>query len=482
VWRAGTAGERRGYDPAMPTAVETTVTELPESRVRVDVQVPPDELQRSLERAARQVGSSMRIPGFRKGKVPPQVVIRRMGRAALLDEAVRDGIGRWYVDALGVAKIAPIGEPRVDLGDLPDEGEPLLFHFEIGVRPEAKLGDYEGIEVGRREPSVDEAAVEAQLESLRDRAARLETAERPARTGDFVVMDYVGRIGDEQFAGGTGRDQMVELGAGRLVPGFEEQLEGAVAGDERVVAVTFPADYPSEELAGQDATFGVTVKEIKEKVLPELDDEFALDQAGFDSLDELREDIRAKLRETDERAVDAAFREAVVDAVVREAQIDVPEALVDARAAELWDRMLHSLAHQGIDKDAYLRIAGKDEEELLAEAKPDAEQALRREAVIAAVVREQSLQPSDGDVLDFLGPMAAREDTSPEKLRDQLEKAGRLDSVRDDIAQRQAVDWLVEHATPISVDQAQARDKLWTPEKDEAAAAQGSGGLWTPDS
>jgi trigger factor len=145
--------------------------------------------------------------------------------------------------------------------------------------------------------------------------------------------------------------------------------------------------------------------------------------------------------------------------------------------------MMHSLGHQGIDKDAYLRIAGKDEEELLAEAKPDAEQALRREAVIAAVVREQGLEPSDGDVLDFLAPMATRENTTPEKLRDQLEKAGRLDSVREDIAQRQAVDWLVEHATPISVDQAQARDKLWTPEKgDEAAAAQGAGDLWTPDS
>ena len=462
----------------MASAVKTKVTELPESRVRVDAEVPAEEVERSLQRTARQLGANLRIPGFRKGKVPPPVVIRRIGRETVLDETVRDAIGRWYVDAISAADIAPVGDPKLDLGDLPAEGQPLTFTIEIGVRPEAALGTYEGVEVGRREPTVDEAQVDAEVEQLRERAARLETADRAAQRGDFVVMDYEGRIGDEPFEGGAGRDQMVELGSGRLIPGFEDQLQGAAAGEEREVKVTFPADYQAEQLAGQEATFSVSVKEVREKVLPELGDDFALEQAGFDSLEELREDIRTKLREADERRVEQDFREAVVDAVVREADVEVPDALVEARARELWDRMLHTLSHQGIGKDAYLRIAGKSEEELLEEAKPDAEQALRREAVIAAIIEKEGIAPSDGDVLDALQSSAARESTTPEKLRDRLEQAGRLDELKADLAQRMAVDWLVERAKPISVEQAQARDKLWTPEK--SAGEPAGGRLWTP--
>ena len=462
----------------MAAGVKTTVTELPESRVRVEAEVTPEEVQRAVEQTARQLGTSMRIPGFRKGKVPPPVIIRRIGRDAVLDEAVRDAIGGWYVDAIGDANIAPVGDPKLDLGDLPAEGQPLTFTIEIGVRPEATLGTYEGVEVGRREPAVDDAAVDAELEQLRERAARLETAERPAARGDFVVIDYEGRLGDEPFEGGAGRDQMIELGSGRLIPGFEEQLQGMSAGEQREINVTFPADYQAEHLAGQEATFSLTVKDVREKVLPELDDEFALEQAGFDSLDELRADIRTKLAEADERRVEQDFREAVVDAVVKESKVEVPDALVDARARELWERMLHTLSHQGISKDAYLRIAGKEEDDLLEEAKPDAEQALRREAVIAAVIDKEGIEPSDGDVLDALQASAARESMSPEKLRDRLEQAGRLDDLKADLAQRMAVDWLVERAKPISVEQARARDKLWTPEKsaDEPAGGQ----LWTP--
>jgi trigger factor len=262
------------------------------------------------------------------------------------------------------------------------------------------------------------------------------------------------------------------------VPGFEEQLKGARAGEERTLTITFPDDYGAEELAGNEAQFAVTVKEVKRKDLPELDDEFASDAAGFDTLAELREDIAAKLREADENRVEAEFREAVLDAVVRESTVEVPEALVDARSAELWDRMLHSLGHQGISKEAYLRIAGQSEEELLAQARPDAEQALRREAVIAAVVEAEGIEPSEGDLLDALQATAAREGTTPEKLRARLEKAGRLDDLREDLAQRAAVDLLASEATGISVEQAKARDKLWTPDKEASEGAPSR--LWTP--
>jgi trigger factor len=445
--------------------VTTTVEELPESRVRVKAEVAPAEVERRVQDTARRLGRDLKMPGFRKGKVPPPIVIQRVGRQYVLDETVRGALGRWYVEALDAAGIHPVGEPEVDLGDLPDPGNPLTFTIEIGVRPTAQLGDYKGVEAPKREAAADEEAVQAELDALRERAARLETVEEPAGEGDFVVMDYVGSIDDEVFEGGEGRDQLLELGSGRLIPGFEEQLTGASAGDERTVEVTFPDDYGAEHLAGKDAKFAVTVKEIKRKDLPELDDEFASDNAGFDTLDELKEDIAAKLREADEQRADAEYREAVLDAVVAGATVDVPGALVDARSRELWERMLHSMSHQGISKEAYLQISGKTEDEILDEAKPDAEQALRREAVIASVIEAEGIEPSDGDVLDALQASAARENTTPEKLRDRLESAGRLDELREDLAQRAAIDLLTEHANPIAPERAAARDKLWTPDK-----------------
>jgi trigger factor len=464
----------------MSAAVKTSVTELPESRVRVQAEVPAEEVERRIQATARQLGRDLRMPGFRKGKVPPPVVIQRVGRETVLDETVRGALGRWYLDAIDAAGIHPVGDPDLDLGDLPGEGQPLTFTIEIGVRPVAKLGEYKGVEVGKREAAADDEAIDAEIEALRERNARLGTVEDAAGKGDFLVMDYVGSIDGEQFAGGEGRDQLVELGSGRLVPGFEDQLLGAKAGEERTVTVNFPDDYGATELAGKEAQFEVKVTEVKRKDLPVLDDDFASDAAGFDSLAELREDIAAKLREADEARVEAEVREALLDAVVADSQVEVPEALIDARARELWERMLHSLGHQGITKEAYLRIAGRSEDDILDEAKPDAEQALRREAVIAAVIEAEGIDPSDGDVLDALQSSAARESTTPEKLRARLEKAGRLDDLRDDLAQRAAIDLLAEHATPISVEQAKARDKLWTPGKEPVEG--GSSRLWTPGS
>jgi trigger factor len=445
--------------------MKTTVTDLPESRVRVEAEVSPEEVERSVHDAARAVGKDLKMPGFRKGKIPPPVVIQRVGRETLLDEAIRSSLGRWYVEALDVAGIHPVGDPELDLSGPPGEGEPLRFHFEIGVRPTAKLGKYKGLEVGRPEPEPDPAAVDAELEALRERSARLEAVEEPAAEGDYVVMDYLGRIDGEPFDGGEGRDQMVELGTGRLIPGFEEQLAGASAGDERTVTVRFPDDYGAEGLAGADAEFAVTVKEVKRKRLPELDDEFAVEAAGFDTLDELREDVTGKLREAEERRAEGEYREAVLDAVVDKAKVEVPPALIEARAQELWERMAHSLSHQGIAKEAYLQISGRTEEEIVAEAHPDAERALKREAVLTAVIAAEGIEPADGDVLDALQASAAREGTTPEKLRARLEKSGRLDDLREDLAQRAALDFLVEHAKPIEASRAAAREKIWTPDK-----------------
>jgi trigger factor len=449
--------------------------------VRVDAEVAPTEVEKRLAHAAKQLSHQIRVPGFRAGKAPAPVVVKRLGREAVLDEAVRDSIGLWYNAAIDAARIVPVGEPELDISKLPAEGEPLRFSIEIGVRPKATLGDYKGVEVGRREPEVSDEAVGEEVDALRERTARLETVERPAASGDFIVMDYRGTIDGEPFAGGEARDQMIELGSGRLVPGFEEQLTGAAAGDERTVTITFPDDYGADDLAGKQAEFAVTVNEVKEKRLPELDDDFAVD-AGFDTVDELRADIRERLGKAEEQRIDNEFREAVLDSAVASATVELPESLVEARAREQWDSMLHQLSHQGIDRDAYLRITGRDEADIVEEAKPDAELELKREAVLAAVVEAEGIAPSDDEVLEALEHSAEHEKTTPKKLMQRLQSSGRLDALKADLAQRRALEVLVQNAKAIPVEQARAREKLWTPGKDEPAEAPAGGGLWTPGS
>jgi trigger factor len=461
------------------SAMKTNVTELPESRVRVEAEVSGEEVERRVQQAAKKLGQQLRIPGFRKGKVPPTVVIRRLGREAVLDEALRTSLGGWYVEAIDGAGIAPIGDPDLNVGDLPAQGEPLAFSIEVGVRPEAKLGTYKGLEVGRREPHVDDAAIEAEIEGLRDRVATLETVERAAEKGDHVVVDYLGKVDGEPFAGGEGRDQLVELGSERLIPGFEEQLVGASAGDERTVEVTFPEGYPGD-LGGQAATFDVTVSEVKAKRLPELDDDFAVEAGGFDSLTELREDIATRLRNADEQAIEREFEEAVLQTATDEAEIELPDQLIHARAHEVLEQTMSALARQGISKDAYLRLAGKDEESLAHDAEPDAAAALRREAVLAAIVAAEQIEPTDDELVEALRPVAERDGSDPVQLVEQLRKAGRLDSLREDVASRQAVELLVREANPITVDQAQAREKLWTPGKEDSEARPDQ--IWTPGS
>jgi trigger factor len=462
---------------AAPT-VSTSVTELPESRVRVHAEVPAEEVEKRIAQAARALGRNMRVPGFRAGKAPAPVVIKRVGREAVLDEAVRDSIAAWYTAAIDDAAIVPVGEPELDMGALPGHGQPLTFSIEIGVRPEAQLGQYKELEVGRREPAAPDEQVESEVEALRERAGRLETVSRRAATSDYVVMDYRGTLDGEPFSGGEGRDQMVELGSGRLVPGFEEQLVGATAGEERTVRVTFPDDYGAAELAGREAEFAVTVKEVKAKELPPVDDELAT-EAGFDTLDELREDIRERLSEADERRVEAEFREAALDSAVANAKVDVPDALVEARARELLDQMLHSLAHQGISKEMYLQISGRSEEDIVGDGKPDAERQLRREAVLAAVVAAESIEPTDEEVLEALEQAAPSERTSAKKLLERMKSAGRLDAFKAELSQRKALDLLADSAKPITVAQAQARDKLWTP---GAESGERPSQLWTPGS
>jgi trigger factor len=438
-------------------SISTTVTELPESRVRVVAEVAPDELQRAVERAARQLGRNLRVAGFRKGKVPPPVVISRLGREKVVDKAVQDGLKRWWRTALDEAEVAFVGQPKLDVTNAPADGAPLEFSIEIGVRPPARLGPYKGLEVGRREPEVELDAVEAELQTLRERLARPEAVERPARTGDLLIIDFEGLIDGEPFDGGQGRDQMVELGSGMLIAGFEQQLEGARSGETRTVVIEFPdvdspKDHRAEDVAGSRASFEVKVKEVLEKRLPELDDALAQQAAGFDTLDELREDIAAGLLAGDASRVAEEFGETALDAVAAQAAIDLPSALVAARAREIWEDTLRTLDFDGVSKEVYLQISGKSEEQALAELRPRAALELRREATVMAIADAEALAVGDDELR--AADVPPDPDAAPAPPQSRLAR-------REQVLRERVLDLLARETVAISIEDAQARGKPW---------------------
>jgi trigger factor len=472
--------------------MRTTVTELSESRVRLDVSVDADTITKRLRRAARDLGSDLKLPGFRKGKVPPELVIQRMGREAVLEQALRESLPEWYERAVLEARIAPIGEPQLDMPEMPREGAELELSIEVGVRPKAEVGFYRGLEVGRPEVEVPDDAVQAELDRLREAFASLSPVDRPAATGDLLLLDYQGTVAGEPFEGSEARDFMVELGGEGLLAEFDQALTGSSAGDDLTVEVTFPDDHRPEELAGKTANFAVTVKEVREKELPALDDDFASEASEFDTMDELRAHIAEQIGEALERRADGEFREAVVDAAAEQAKLDIPRELVHARAHEMWDRMERSLAARGVDPQTYVRMQGKDRHDLINDAEPDAERSLRREATLAAIAEAEDIEVADEELLEML--RSADGDEKPEKVLARLRETGRDALLRDEVRLRKAADIVVEAAKPIPVEQAAAREALWTPDKGERERSEDEGErrpgeapgtpgkLWTPGS
>jgi trigger factor len=434
----------------MMDIVSVRTKELPESRVELNCIVLPEALDLAVAAAAGEMGKGLRLPGFRKGKVPAAVIISRVGRASVIDEAIRRELPMWYSEVIAESGVEPVGEPRIEIGELPEsEGESLPFIVEVGVRPNATLGDYKGLKVPREEVDVNDEKVNEEVERLREQVARLEPTEDPAKDGDTVVMNYKGSVDGDYFEGGTGTDQVVEIGSGRLIPGFEEGLLGAKKGDERNLDLTFPEDYPAEHLAGKAAVFEVEVTDVRARNLPELDDAFA-EEVGYESLQAVRDDIRERMTEAEDRRIRSDFREACIDAASEKAKIEVPQDLIEARAEEIWDQTIRQLTAQGINREAYLQIAQKTEEEILKEAAPDAERSLRREATIAAIVQAEAIVPTDDQLEEALAHSAEHEGITARELLVKLREDRRAGQLEKELAARLAVDLVEESAKPSS--------------------------------
>jgi len=444
--------------------VSSTVEQLGENRVRLTVEVDPAQVKHAIEHALSDLAESVKIPGFRKGKIPQQVLVSRLGKDRIYAEAVDSHIGGWFWSAASRSRVRPVAEPEYEF-ELPgsaDEG--WRFEATVEVQPLPELVDWTTLEVPRAEVEVPQEAVDAELDALRDSVAELVPADgRPAREGDTLLVDLVDSSGEAQ------RDTVVELGAGRMAGELESALVGATTGDTRTV--TFArAD-------GSSSTVEVTVREVQEKLLPPLDDELARAASEFDTLEELRRSIEGTFREQLDAEIDSAYRAAAVDELVKASQVQPALPLVRTRAADLLTGFVRSLERRGISLDAYLAASGTSTDDLQRQMVLEAAVSVARELALEALAERAGIDVSDDEVKAYLREEAEAAGEDAEGLVEDVWAHGQEESIREDLRLRAALDRLVADVTPIAPDLAEAREKLWTPDKEKA---EGDTKLWVP--
>ena len=444
--------------------VKTKVEELPESRVRLDVEVPEEDVAHAFEHAATDMAESLRLPGFRTGKAPVPVVVARVGREAVWQEALRGHLDSWFWSAAETSGIRPVASPEVEFDGLPDDGGTFKFSATVAVMPKPEVADWTTLEVPFAEAEVPAEAVDAELDRLRDTVAELAPVEdRAVRGGDTVVLDIVGEGVPPQ------RDYVTEVGADRLV----NEIDDALPGMER--GATKSVDIQGAE--GQ-LPVDVTVKEIKEKVLPEVDDELARSASEFETLAELRAEIESRLLEQLTEELEIRFREAAVDALVNASEVETVEPLVERRTAELWSGIARSLQMRGISTETYLTMTGQSADEVVARLRAEAEQSLARELVLDAAASKLGVEVSDEEIDELIESQSEEGDDIEESKR-LLQENGGYERIRADLRLKKALDEIVAGVKRIPVELAAARDKLWTPEKEKEGTKMN---IWTPGS
>jgi trigger factor len=443
----------------------TEVEELGENRVRLTVDVPADAVHHAVEHALSDLSENVKIPGFRKGKIPTPVLVSRLGRERIYAEAVDSHIGGWFWSAAARSRLRPIAQPQYEY-ELPgSDREEWSFRATVDVQPTPDLVDWTQLEVPRIEVEVPSEAIDQAVEALRGDVAELVPADgRPAREGDTAVIDLLAPSGEGQ------RDTVVELGSGRLVEEVESAVVGMSAGESREVAYELDDD--------ESGRVTVTLKELKEKVLPAVDDDLARSSSEFDTLDELRADIERRLVEQLESEADTAFRAAAVDTLVRESRVQPAAPLVDSRTAELLSGFVRSLQRRGIAPETYLAMSGRTPEQLQEAFRAEAALSVAREIALEALADRMEIDVSDDEVRELVREQVAEGDDA-DAVIEQVWAHGEQERLREDLRLRAALDRLAEEVKPISTELAAAREQIWTPEQ-EAPADETK--LWTPGS
>lgn len=421
------------------------VEKLEKNMAKLTIEVSAEELEKAIENAYQKNKGKISVPGFRKGKVPRQMIEKMYGKEIFYEEAANALIPDAYEKALDECEEDIVSSPSIDVTQI-EAGKPFIFTAEVALKPEVKLGKYKGVKVDKAEAAVTDEEVDAEINRERENNARnIEVTDRPVKDGDMTVIDFEGFVDGVAFEGGKGENYPLTIGSGAFIPGFEEKLVGAEIGKEVEVDVTFPEDYHAEELKGKAAVFKCTVKEIKEKELPELDDEFAGEVSEFETLAEYKADVKGRLEEKKAKEIKDAKEAAVIEAIVKDSDMEIPEAMLETQQKQMVDEFAQRIQMQGLSIDQYFQFTGSSYEQMIEQVKPQAEKRIQSRLVLEAVVKAENIEVTQEDYEEELKSMAEAYQMEVEKVKELLPEKS-VSQIKEDIAVRKAAEFVVENA------------------------------------
>lgn len=421
-----------------------TVEKLENNQVKLEIHISADKFEEGMKAAYLKTGKRFNIAGFRKGKAPRKVIESSYGPGVFYEEAFEAVYEEAYIQAVEEAGISPVDAPDVSIVQI-GSGEELVFTATVSVKPEIVLGAYKGIEVEKLEYNVTDVQVDAEIARERETQARFVEVDRPVENGDKVNLDYSGSVDGVKFDGGTAQDQTLDIGSGRFIPGFEEQLIGMAKGEEKDITVKFPEEYQAAELAGKEAVFAIKINEIKVKELPELDDEFAKDVSEYDTLDELKAANRKRLEETAQKNAQSRMENAAVAAAVANVTVDIPQAMVERQLNHMMRDMEYRLSYQGIKMDDFLKYTGQTIEQMRSQYADQALAQTKSDLVLEAIVVAEGIEADEAEVEVEIENLAKGINKTVEEAKAML-TPGDMRSIKIDLAKQKAVAFLLENA------------------------------------
>ena len=421
------------------------VEKLEKNMAKLTIEVAPEELEKAIEGAYQKNKGKISVPGFRKGKVPRQMIERMYGKEVFYEDAVNALIPEAYEKAVDECEEEIVSSPKIEVAQV-EAGKPFIFTAEVALKPEVKLGKYKGVKVEKADTEVTDEEVDKEIDKERESNARnIDVTDRAVKDGDIVTLDFEGFVDGTAFEGGKGENYPLTIGSGTFIPGFEEQLVGAEIGKETEVNVTFPEDYQAEDLKGKAAVFKCTVKEIKEKELPTLDDEFASEVSEFETLAEYKADIRGRLEERKAKAAREAKEAAVIEEIIKDSDMEIPEAMIETQQRQMIDEFAQRIQMQGLTLEQYFQFTGASYDQMIEQVKPQAEKRIQSRLVLEAVAAAEKIEATEEDYEEELKSMAEAYQMEVDKVKELLPEKS-VQQIKEDIAVKKAAEFVIDNA------------------------------------
>lgn len=425
--------------------MKVSVEKLENQMAKLTVEVEPEIFENAVETVYRKQRGKISVPGFRKGKAPRQLIEKMYGSEIFFEDAADEVIRNEYPKAYDESKEEIVSQPEVDIIQM-KKGEPFIFTAQVALRPEVELGNYKGVEVSCQDVSVTKKDIDAEIDKLLKSNARIiEVTDRKVETGDTVNIDYEGRVDDVPFEGGKAEGHPLKIGSNAFIPGFEEQIVGHGQQEEFDINVTFPEEYHAKELAGKEAVFTVKINGIKTEELPELDDEFVSDATEFETVDELKKDIKAKTKERKEEEAKNAKKYEAVEKVIADSKMELPEAMINTQVNSMLNEYARGMAGQGLSMQQYFQMTGMNQEQLMEQMRPDAEKQIKTSLVLEEIAKAEKIEISDSDIDDHIEKMVSMYGIGAEELKKNMSDRN-IDSIKRELMASRAADLVAENA------------------------------------